>query len=133
MLIVTLPYLIVEERKPWDDASLYCESMNSYLIEISTDTECDFVEKLMRDYIGSLVSFWIGATDRDIDGRFVYQMSRQLVPEKFWRPGQPNNDGRGAQCVAIGQWKLDQYLLDLYDTFCYNKKSVVCEKTEPSL
>ena len=36
-------YLVVFQRKEWNDASAFCESINSSLIEITTDSELEFV------------------------------------------------------------------------------------------
>ena len=117
-------YLVVKESISWDDASAYCENINSYLVEITTDTEREFAEKLLRDYGG--YEFWIGATDRDEEGRFLYQHSKQLVPRKYWYKGEPNNKGGSEDCVHMSR---SYGVIKLNDTSCRNKRYFVCEKT----
>ena len=115
-------YLIVEEYKSWDDASAYCENRNSYLVEITTDTELKFDDELIRGGY----DFWIGATDRDEEGRFVYQHSQQLVPGKYWRQGQPNNLGND-HCVYM-YTNVYYGNLELFDGDCTLLAYFVCEK-----
>ena len=83
-------YRVVWERKTWDDPSAYCTSKNSYPLEITMDTECEFAFVLIRDHLYGY-KFWIGATDRETTGRFIYQHSQLPVPEKYSRQVQPNN------------------------------------------
>ena len=75
---------MVREKKTRDDASAICGSKGSNLIEITKDEEFEFVAELMRTILDK---FWIGATDRDVEGRYVYQHSMEPVPDKYWREG----------------------------------------------
>ena len=52
-------YLIVSERKSWTDASAFCKSKNSYLIEITTDEEVKLVGKFIARYNNNLVAPYI--------------------------------------------------------------------------
>ena len=114
-------YLFVEKKKTWDDASVYCKNRDSYCIEITTDTELDFVGEL-TGYHG----FWIGGTDRDKVGTFVYQHSKEQVPEKYWYEGQPDNFNGDERCAGMIWYNGD---LKLFDVRCNIKGYFVCEKT----
>ena len=117
-------YLFVKGNKIWDDASAYCESMNSYLIEISTDEEREFAEELVLDY-GRYYCLWIGATDRVTEGRFVYQNSQQQVQKKYWAKREPDND------YGIEHWAtmfLYYRELQLFNDGCNWNSYFVCEK-----
>ena len=116
-------YLVVEEDKTWDDASAYCKNINSYLVEITTDAEREFVHELTRDY-GIIIWFWTGATDRAKEGLFVYHHSQQLVPGKYWYEGQPNNS-EDYHCVCMSRYYGD---LELFDNRCSFWGYFVCEK-----
>ena len=118
-------YLAVLERKTWDDASAFCESNNSYLVEITTDAELDFAADLLRKH-SSFFLFWIGATDKENNGTFVYNHSKQEVPEKYWGNGQPNQNG-DEPCVASLQYyvKTD---VTFHDYRCNTGFSFICEK-----
>ena len=118
-------YLVVEESKTWDDASAYCENINSYLIEITTDAELKFAAEVTRDY-KKHYDFWIGATDRELDGTFVYQRSKQLVPENYWCKGsEPNNYNGDEYCAGMSRYCGD---LKFFDKSCRLERFFVCEK-----
>ena len=104
---------------PRDNASAYCENRNSYLIEITTDEELEFARGLFSRYM-----FWIGATDREQDGTFIYQHSQQLVPGKYWAKGEPDNY-YGEHCAYMWQYKGK---LEFYDDNCRVYAYFVCEK-----
>ena len=117
-------YLVVIEGKAWDDASANCENMNSRLAEITTDAELEFVNELARD--NSKYAFWIGATDRDTTGIFVFQHSKRKVPDTYWRRGQPHNNYGDEHCVVLGRYFGDY--LESFDERCIRKYGSVCEK-----
>ena len=119
-------YLVVPERKTWDYASKFCESRNSYLVEVATDAEAEFFIELVHDYI-STDSFWFGATDRDKKGRFVYQHSKLEVPEKFWAEGQPNDYFKEEHCVMM---TTHDGKFEFRDGRCEWDRYFVCEKAQ---
>ena len=134
-------YLVVNEGRPWNEASAYCENMASSLIEITTDSEFDAVAELMRDYSG-YTWYWIGATDTEVEGgetdtevedgatdrdterTFIYQHSRQRIPEKYWKYGQP--DDTEQHCALMHSWSNGD--LKFYDGRCEWNWFFVCEK-----
>ena len=119
-------YLLVLQLKSWDDASAYCTPKNSYLLEITTDKEHKFVNELVRAYRG--YNFWIGATDRDTTGRFIYYHSKLPIPEKYWREGQPDNSGGNQHCVTMFSYTRSA-VFELYDIDCTYRTWFVCEKS----
>ena len=122
-------YLVVLEGsgKTWDDASAYCESRNSYLLEITTDAELELAAGFKRYIKRHWYSWiWIGATDRDTEGTFRYQHGRQRVPENFWKEGQPDNYYNNEHCAAVRLFHDDFELVN--DRRCYWHADFVCEK-----
>ena len=106
-------YLSKDRYIRWDDAVAFCESKNSYPVEITTDAELRFVSSHFR-------WFWLGATDRETSGTFVYQHSRLQVPLRFWDKGEPRYTGN--KCVYI-------YLKKASSIPCNRSQNVVvCEK-----
>ena len=106
----------------WEDALDYCKSMESYLIEITTDGEFAFASGLLSDY----VAYWIGATDKKTRGRFVYQHNGLNVPENFWKDGYPER--KSYQTCAQMILGFNQGL-ELFNVHCRNIRHFVCEKT----
>ena len=117
-------YLIEKVKKTWDDASAFCENRTSYLIEIKTDAEFDFVVELTLSYGGS-TGFWIGATDRHKEGTFVYQHSNQQVPDKYWAPFESKFIRTDENCVTLSRFHGD---LELFDIPCSLERNFVCKR-----
>ena len=100
-------------------------SKNSYLLEITTGTVYGFVTELVHDYG---YGFWIGATDRDTTGRFIYYHSKLPIAEKYWKEGQPDNSGGNQHCVNMYRYTRSA-VLELYDVDCTYRRRFVCEKS----
>ena len=102
-------YLVVKEYgKTWDEAS-------AYLVEITPKAELEFAAQLIHNY--KYAHFWIGATDRAEEGRFVYQNSKQEVSEEYWGEGEPNNYRGNQHCAFMWSGWADG--LEFYDESCY--------------
>ena len=111
----------------WDGAAAFCESMDSHLVEITSDAEMQFINEFTSKK-GVQYGKWTGATDRDDQGNYVYQHSKLPVPEKFWRKGEPNNENH--HCVDV--WDITQNgtgILEFFDWPCSNLYNAVCEKS----
>ena len=109
--------------KPGDEALTYCQNRNSYLVEVTTSAEVEFLGERLQDR--SFTWFWTGATDRNVTGTFVYQHSNQQVPDQFWREGQPDDDWGNEHCVIMSRFVGD---LKLYESQCDWDWFFVCEK-----
>jgi hypothetical protein len=100
----------------WDDARDDCLAGGGDLVAIDSSEENDFVATLIG------VSIWIGASDRALEGAFVWTDGRALgftswaanQPDAF--PGQNCVEKRGEPGAA---W---------YDQTCENLEFYVCER-----
>ena len=117
-------YLFVEQYKTWDDALSYCETRRSYLLEITSDIEYEFVSTELRRLDWSYC--WTGGTDRRSQGSFLYHHSGEPVPNKHWAPGQPNNGGGDEHCVVM-YYLSSEY--GLFDITCPSSYRFICEKS----
>jgi hypothetical protein len=66
-------------------------------------------------------STWIGLSDVDVEGQFVWADGEPLLPaEEAWSSGQPNNTGGNQNCVVItnGEWQ---------DVACAQRNAFLCE------
>ena len=119
-------YLIVKESKTWDGALASCREKNSYLIEITTDKEMEFVsDSLLSQYLGGWF-FWTGASDRESEGTFLFEYSHRRVPQKYWKEKQPDNYGGNEHCAYLGRIKSGE--LRLTDNPCKREYYYLCEK-----
>lgn len=123
-------YLLVTSlRKIWADAATYCQARDSYLIEIYTDAEVEFVSFNLLRQSNQYFNFWVGASYQDNEGYFVYQHSNLRVPDKYWGPGEPNNYSEGYRCAAMYDFKYTAGKnVELRDHRCRSQRAFVCEK-----
>ena len=122
-------YMFVNQRNTWDHALSYCEARSSYLLEITSDKEYEFVEteleRLYRKYDSH--TYWTGGTNRQSQGTFLYHHSGEPVPNKYWTPGQPWPRRGNERCV--GMYYSNSEYAGLYDGSCSNSIRFVCEKS----
>ena len=114
-------YLYIDKKQSWDDALATCKSKDSYLVEITSESELEFVAGLK---IWFYKRIWIGATDKEHEGKFLYQKNKQAVPTKFWNVGEPNNAEGKEDCVEM--IKLDDNKFN--DVPCDFVWPFLCEK-----
>ena len=116
-------YLFVSRKQTWHNALATCESKDSYLVEVTTESELEFVGGLVN---GNII--WIGATNilRGHEGDFVYQESQRAVHQTFWNDGEPNNHGGEEHCVEMF---VRRGVAKFNDVPCTFEWMVVCEKT----
>lgn len=115
-------YLFTDKKQSWDDASANCKSKDSYLVEITSESELEFVAGLD---VWGYIRIWIGATDKEHEGKFVYQESNQAVPTKFWNKDEPNNAAGKEHCVEMVKYEEEH---KFNDNACHHKWPVLCEK-----
>ena len=117
-------YLVVQERKTWNAASAYCVDRSGYLTEILTKPEYNFALELIQST--DQLSIWVGAKYSESDGKFIYPESNDLVPEEFWRDGQPSMIEDGRHCAAmLGHSSINGFGSALCDGTAY----FICETT----
>ncbi len=136
-------YKVYEEKKSWDDAEEYCESMGGHLLTITTQGEQQFIEFLLEDYSDS--DYMIGL-HRDLS-EFNTWVTGEAVSYTNWGANEPDN--LGSQSVGIiangvrsgssyyiekGQWddngNRSYYFICEWDTLSFSKSTSTWAKTE---
>ncbi|HTO09840.1 MAG TPA: C-type lectin domain-containing protein [Myxococcota bacterium] len=72
----------------WTDAEAYATSLGGHLVVIDDQAEQD---ALVAQF-GGTEPFWIGLTDTQIEGTFMWVNGDPLTYTN-WLPGEPNNSG----------------------------------------
>ncbi|KAK2494537.1 hypothetical protein MC885_004507 [Smutsia gigantea] len=110
-------YYFGEGAKKWIHARFACEKLQGRLVSIHSREEQAFLTKH-----ASRKGSWIGLRDLDIEGEFIW-MDQKPLDYSNWRPGEPNNQALGEDCVMMqssGQWN---------DAFCGSQlDSWVCDR-----
>ena len=89
----------VASEKTWLEAVAYCEAIPSILIEPRTPA--------LNNKAGSYNKPWIGASDIDAEGNWVWKSDGDSLTYTDWAPEQPNNENGNQNCGAIqgnGKW-----------------------------
>ena len=103
-------YLTVPQRMTWAEAAAYSRSLGGHLVTISDEEENRFVSDLgqtMYDGWVSHNSFWIGLTDEEQEGRFLW-VTGESNSYTNWSGSEPNNSGN-EDYVTIGQNSRDSW------------------------
>eukprot|EP00058_Branchiostoma_floridae_P024333 XP_002609823.1 hypothetical protein BRAFLDRAFT_219540 [Branchiostoma floridae] len=121
-------YKLSTEQMTFGEAKAVCQRDGGILAIINAqDTNHLVVKKIRLPYERTL-SYWIGLSDAQEEGTFVWTDGTELTASDYthWRPGNPDNAvvGDGEDCVEIRQ-ELD-YMWN--DVDCRKKRHFVCEK-----
>lgn len=112
-------YLFDKEKTlSWFGATIMCHDLGGKLAEPDT-------EEKMKYVLGTIDvdNVWIGGTDDDTEGTWMWQASQKLVDDAvlLWQSGQPNNLFQIQNCMEIGMSKLN-------DENCFEQNLYLCEK-----
>ncbi|XP_006902733.1 PREDICTED: low affinity immunoglobulin epsilon Fc receptor [Elephantulus edwardii] len=111
-------YYFGEGAQTWLQAKYACEDLHGRLVSIHSSEEQAFLSSHANKE-GS----WTGLQDLDEEGVFTW-LDGSSVDYSNWRPGEPNNQAQGENCVMMlgpsGHWN---------DAYCRSKlNSWVCER-----
>ena len=99
-------YYCSREAASWTSARSICASNGGQLAKVTSSGENHFLANQLQTQTA-----WIGLTDKDSEGNFVWTDGEPLGTYQPWYPGQPNNyNGRQhyVELLNNGQWN-DQY------------------------
>ncbi|XP_033758889.1 perlucin-like protein [Pecten maximus] len=92
-------YLFRRTKSTWQEAREFCQLKGAYLAEIRGNRENEFVKSEMRkirkaEHPRDFRSYFIGGTDRDREGVWIWVRTGERIAYKDFAPSEPNN-GRG--------------------------------------
>ncbi|XP_055362028.1 CD209 antigen-like [Betta splendens] len=92
-------------KKTWTDSRADCVRRGADLVVIDSREEQNFVSgniKSMRSYPNQWDNgVWVGLTDIDTEGEWVWINNVTEVEKRYWAYGEPNNHGRHGEDCAI--------------------------------
>lgn len=89
-------YYLSSDSKTWDEALDFCKSKKSHMVEIDNKVIVDF---LIQQCKGGVL--WVGANDRETEGRFVWQNSKKPVSPELFYKNEPNNKLGNEHCAQF--------------------------------
>ncbi|XP_053383514.1 C-type lectin domain family 10 member A-like [Mercenaria mercenaria] len=114
-------YLFGHQSLPFYTAEHYCRQHNGHLVHINGKEENVFIREHLRYMKG--IRWWIGLTDDDVEGTWMWYDTNEEAMYTDWTPGQPTNSGNNEDCVEFdmtagydGHWNdapCDMHLLPI--------------------
>ncbi|KAM4632831.1 C-type lectin domain family 4 member E-like isoform 2-T2 [Polymixia lowei] len=94
-------YYISTATKTWQEGRQDCRDRGADLVIINSKDEQTFIAKLQENT-------WIGLSDSQVEGRWMWVDGTDLVGDGSWLKGEPNNSGGREDCVhmlrSAGEW-----------------------------
>ncbi|CAG2197847.1 unnamed protein product [Mytilus edulis] len=114
-------YLVSQDQKYWHDSKVYCEEQQSMLVEVISENENNFLKGMADE---DMAFYWIGATDIDTEGVWIWDKSQTVLTFTDWFPGQPDSNFDNQNCLQLV--KKFGYKWD--DFPCERLHAFICEK-----
>ncbi|KAF3701273.1 C-type lectin domain family 4 member E [Channa argus] len=121
-----------ETLKSWADSKADCISRGARLVVIDNwEEQLNIFENLpktdsnVRPWWRRTGSIWIGLTDAETEGTWVWVNNVTLGDGRYWIQGEPNNHGDNENCGAF--LKIDDPRKSWFDSNCQDKKEWLCE------
>lgn len=116
-------YYFGNDLKNWNDAAKECETLGSYLAEVDSSSEMEFLQTLSKSplnkYSQNLI--WLGGSDINYEGSWVWRRGNRKMEYTNWNLNEPNGYTR-ENCLQAhgpeGHWN---------DLFCGVQIPYVCE------
>uniref|UniRef100_A0A8W8IT27 C-type lectin domain-containing protein n=1 Tax=Magallana gigas TaxID=29159 RepID=A0A8W8IT27_MAGGI len=106
----------------------FCASLSppSYVIEVDSQAENDWLTELTLSHCGSANFFWLNGYDTENSGTFTWIESQTPASYTNWHTGEPNDSsGTGSEkCIASSNYLWEGW----HDAPCSWPFPVVCER-----
>ena len=107
---------------PFLDAEKLCQKFGGFVVEPRTQTLNDIV----KSFVSSNVRTYIGLTDIDTEGNFVWQTDKSIANYTDWKQSEPNGQRR-ENCVII-----HRDTMGWHDVDCNRPLDYVCQAQSSS-
>ncbi|XP_015256519.1 PREDICTED: C-type lectin domain family 4 member E-like [Cyprinodon variegatus] len=129
-------YYFSTNKSSWKESRRLCKDLGGDLVKIDSRDEQIFIEeKLVHMMKNNEDKFWIGLTDSEEEGRWLWVDGSPLNTSlSFWTDGQPDNWSKyilkQADCVRMGLKEGSDGLKSWSDMSCDAHQKSICEKAE---
>ncbi|XP_063417332.1 perlucin-like, partial [Mytilus trossulus] len=98
---------------------IVCEDDGGLLVEVDSKGENDFLK-----LSACATKYWLGGTDEQKEGVWIWSHSQNLITFTDWREGEPNNYNGNEHCLSLKE--ASGYAWN--DGPCQNLMPFICEK-----
>ncbi|WP_278924624.1 C-type lectin domain-containing protein, partial [Pseudophaeobacter profundi] len=110
------------DQKTWSSAKTACKEKGMELASVENEEEEMELEAILKSCGYNLGFVWIGASDIESEGEFIWSSSGRPLSYTNWDPH--NTGGTDQNCLAAG-WASDYY--KWADRPCAELHTYVCE------
>ncbi|XP_033980060.1 C-type lectin domain family 4 member E-like [Trematomus bernacchii] len=119
----------------WTRSRDECRCKGGDLVKIESREEQEFLEQKVRDIMtADEDKFWIGLTDSETEGTWLWTDGSALDSLKFWSGTEPDNYAEvhsdGEDCARMGERGKAAHVMCWFDVCCENPHKSICEKPE---
>ncbi|CAG2217847.1 unnamed protein product [Mytilus edulis] len=100
-------YYFSDELNTWTDAKIACEAEEGMLVEVDSKCENEFVKMSASES-----NYWLGGTDEQEEGVWIWSHSQNVITFTDWKKGEPNNDKSDEHCLASEELYGFKYTLE---------------------
>jgi len=111
-------YTLMNEELSWLDANAACLAEGLQLASVHSEAENDL---LVTAAAGNQV--WIGGTDANSEGRWVWSPSNTPLSYRNWHRGNPDNLNGRQDCLMLGYGNPGEW----DDRYCTGERKYICE------
>lgn len=107
-------YFVGSEKLKWFEALQICKSIGAHLPEVTSSRKEDFLNQL------GLGDLWLGASDLDQEGTWIWESSKQLLGAgsySNWWSDQPDNYKDNENCLQLYLGAWNDYPCNLYNRY----------------
>ncbi|XP_074538599.1 galactose-specific lectin nattectin-like [Halichoeres trimaculatus] len=116
-------YLFQHSPMVWADAEKHCTTLGANLVSLHSKEQHTFIQNTLMGIAGKLVNIWVGGQDAVKEGVWLWS-DGSLFDFNGWSKGEPNNYGRGEDCMEMNFREKDF----INDIGCSKKSSFMCAK-----
>ncbi|KAL4218163.1 C-type lectin (CTL) or carbohydrate-recognition domain (CRD) [Mactra antiquata] len=117
-------YRFTEMKMTFVEAEHYCQQHNARLVHIESADENNFLKQEISQRIET--HWWIGLSDDDIEGKFVWYGTDNVPEFTDWFPGNPSDSAGHEDCGEIIKWA--NHGIHWNDVYCHNVQPAICEQ-----
>ncbi|XP_063411591.1 natural killer cells antigen CD94-like [Mytilus trossulus] len=96
-------YFFSNDERNWNDTKSTCEGYGAMLVEVISSCELDFVKTKATGYASSL---WLGGTDIEKEGDWIWSTSQTDLTFAEWGVGEPSNSNGNEHCLQMNAYWL---------------------------
>ena len=120
-------YHIHDGIRTWEEANDICEDKNGMLLEIYTESELDYIERLLNStFLKEKSGMWLGASDRHTKNTFRWDSTRkEMTFEGSWADGFPVRTSSAHTCLSMLLYK--EFKKKWVNVECEEKLRFICK------